>query len=443
MRFSRYIVATKIDGKGIFLFNCKTSKIYHLSQKYEQYFFNNRHKNIYDLPDSIQAKWTEWGILVEDNESEFEHVKNKFHKLVTSKERLRMTIVPTDACNFECIYCCQSEPYHTMQKSTQDNVLKFIQNVAQKYKSLYISWFGGEPLLAINQICEMSENLLDFAKTNKKPYMAEITTNGYLLNVQNFLKLINCRVRYYQITIDGTREIHNQNRPHKMFLDSYEKVYGNLLNIKKLSGIGNFRIVIRLNITPEMATKLDEITDQLLYDFGDDKRFIFAVQPVRDWGGDRIAKYKDSLVEKFDFYYKKMDLFNQKGLKLWDVNFFTFGNTFCDANYEHSFIINPMGELLRCSIAEYDSRYRDLNHVGKILDGGTAYMNKNDTLWREQIELKQCADCEVYPLCCRATCKLGFNISKCNDACKRDEMINYLQLFMKNKYARCEIDEDL
>lgn len=439
MRLTNYIVTKDIYGKGKLLFNCKTNKAYFLSSKYVNDFDHlSKENNIEILSDTLKQNLEEWEFITTNSEiDDYNFVRDKFNNIVNSHNRLRMTILPTDACNFKCVYCCQTEPYHTMDNETQYNVVEFIKNTALSYKSIFISWFGGEPLLAFKPLYEMSQQLIMYAHRENKPYLAEITTNGYLLDVETFLQLLGCKIRFFQITIDGNRQIHNINRPHKFNNDSFERIYNNLIQIKKVRK--RFRLIIRLNITPEIADKLEEIIAQFKLDFGDDERFVFAVQPVRDWGGERINEYKKEIVRQLDYYNEKINFFNQYGLKLWDMNFFSFGSTFCDANYEHSYIINPLGELLRCSIAEYDEKYKQVNHVGKIING-QGVVNQYDLLWRKQTETEDCKRCQVYPLCCRATCKLGFNISKCADACKKEEMIQYLQLFLTNKYMRNEID---
>ena len=44
---------------------------------------------------------------------------------------------------------------------------------------------------------------------------AQITTNGYLLDVETFKKLLKCNIYSYEITLDGFESDHNKNRPLK------------------------------------------------------------------------------------------------------------------------------------------------------------------------------------------------------------------------------------
>ena len=431
----------KTEDGTLLLFNCKTSKMHGISSKYADDISKVLNGDIENA--SIKVKDFLRKNQYLELEGEYSQINKRLYEQINSRDKLRMTILPTDACNFKCIYCCQTEPYHVMDSTGERKIINFIKQLAEEYKSIYISWFGGEPLLACEKIEAISKALIDYSKSNHKPYLAEMTTNGYLLSQDVFLRLLKCKIFFYQITIDGTKEIHNKNRPHRSKNDSYEKVYDNLLQISKIDKNRRFRIIIRINITPQISNELEAVLSSFSRDFGADERFVFAVQPVRDWGGERIVQHKNDIVESLDYYTEKIELFNKYNLKLWDMNFFNFGNTFCDANYEHAYIINPNGELLRCSIAEYDEKYREINHVGFIRDNGEAFINENDNTWRKINENTSCKECCVYPLCCRATCKLGFNISKKQEACKKQEMVEYLQLFLRNKEQRNCIDEQL
>lgn len=440
---SKYFVTATTEDKSLLLFNCKTSKTHKISGKYQRDFDKIMNRKPMGISSEVKAFLDERQYLVDSINEEYLDIEYQFLKIVNSRERLRLTILPTNACNFKCIYCCQDGPYTNMNDIDAIKIIKFIKRIGLEYKSIYISWFGGEPLLGIKRIEQISDELMKFSKLNKKPYLAEITTNGYLLTTETFKRLLDCKVIFYQITIDGTNETHNKNRPHCTNNNSYEQIYKNLLKIKQNFKNNYFRIILRINITPEISQQLETILSKFSQDFGDDSRFVFAVQPVRDWGGQRIQEHKDGLINELDYYSERMELFNKLKLKLWDMNFFNFGSTFCDANYKHAYIINPKGELLRCSIAEYNKEYKKVNHVGVINDVGDAILNQNDKLWRERQEKESCKECCVYPLCCRATCKLGFNITKNENTCKKYEMIQYLQLFLKNRDVREEIDEEL
>ena len=370
--------------------------------------------------------------IVFDHDFEIQKINQRFAEFETSTKRLRLTILPTNMCNFDCRYCCQSAPYSTMDKQTQNKVFKYIQRVLKNYKSLYISWFGGEPLIANNIIHNISSSIIAECKKEGKPYLAEITTNGYLLSVEVFEQLLKDRIYFYQITIDGNKEIHNKNRPHKTDSDSFTKIYKNLLDIKEKIKNRSFRIIIRINLTKEMSEQLNEILKQFKKDFGGDERFSFAVQPVKNWGGDKIEKNKGELVHCLSDYIFDLDKFNEQGIKLAGKKFFNFGETFCDSNLKDGFLIDTDGSLKRCSIAIYDKNVRDINTVGYISSEGEPIMNGNDVKWKRKIISESCTRCRVFPLCCCATCNLSFYIKNNKDACPLFDITQYLRLYLLN-----------
>ena len=52
-----------------------------------------------------------------------------------------------------------------------------------------VEWFGGEPLLCMDVIENLSKHFIDICRKAHKGYTAAITTNGYLLDLETFRKL--------------------------------------------------------------------------------------------------------------------------------------------------------------------------------------------------------------------------------------------------------------
>ena len=228
MVFTYYYYELKDENDDIILFNCATNRIVKIKHQYVEPYERIKCGTISLASDLERFLYNEQ-FIVSSHESEVLNINRKFDEFTSSRKRLRLTILPTNSCNFNCRYCCQSAPYSTMDIQTQRNVLKYILTKLKSYKSLYISWFGGEPLMAADIIHSMSQAIILECKKERKPYLAEITTNGYLLSLEVFEKMLNDRVYFYQVTLDGEKNIHNRNRPHKTDPDSFSKVYSNLL----------------------------------------------------------------------------------------------------------------------------------------------------------------------------------------------------------------------
>jgi uncharacterized protein len=60
---------------------------------------------------------------------------------------LQLIILPTEQCNFRCVYCYELFDYGLIRQE----VVEWIKNllIARKssLKYLSVSWFGGEPLI--------------------------------------------------------------------------------------------------------------------------------------------------------------------------------------------------------------------------------------------------------------------------------------------------------
>ena len=75
---------------------------------------------------------------------------------------------------------------------------------------MHISWFVGEPLLSLDKIIYAQERINSFVKKYNMVIDSSMTTNGYLLSIQVFKKLIELKINKYNITIDGNN--HNDLR---------------------------------------------------------------------------------------------------------------------------------------------------------------------------------------------------------------------------------------
>jgi uncharacterized protein len=120
------------------------------------------------------------GLLIDCEKEEAIEVSYQFQQVMEQRNKLELTIVPTNACNLRCPYCYQRPPFGSMSDSSAEHIISFIEKNVTKYKSLVIGWFGGEPLLrkdvilkitaAAKQICRKNGIAFpDFDSSPKKP----------------------------------------------------------------------------------------------------------------------------------------------------------------------------------------------------------------------------------------------------------------------------------
>ena len=164
------------------------------------------------------------------------------------QEEVQVFFVPTYHCNFDCTYCYQSCYTAEEQELSPHVISSFFQFTDQHLsgKQHYVTLFGGEPLLPGNSYHESINHFISLCGQSDTDLA--VVTNGYHLDkyLEGFHK---CRIREIQITLDGTREIHDARRPVKGGKPSFDVIVGNLERCLDLGFHVNLRVVIdRQNI---------------------------------------------------------------------------------------------------------------------------------------------------------------------------------------------------
>ena len=155
----------------------------------------------------------------------------------------------TSCCNMQCTYCYEGkEKKNTyMSQQTLDNVIDFIDEHMSHNpgEDLLIDFHGGEPLLQFDKIEYAIEK---FNKMFGKRVRYGITTNGTILT-DNILKCLVDNFHYsLSVSIDGTRETHDQKRRMKDGKGSYDIV------IKNARRILEKRKDVRVRMTVDSTT---------------------------------------------------------------------------------------------------------------------------------------------------------------------------------------------
>ncbi len=149
----------------------------------------------------------------------------------------------TQKCNLDCKYCAYSEYYNGYEKRTgknlsitaAKNMIKYIFDYCSSIHAstpdnhITISFYGGEPLLRINFIKEITSFAKNLETINIK-FKFSMTTNATLIDkhidflVKNDFKLL--------ISLDGNEE-HNSYRVYKNKVNSFSDVFRNMISIKQ------------------------------------------------------------------------------------------------------------------------------------------------------------------------------------------------------------------
>ncbi|MGP6240370.1 radical SAM protein [Cuniculiplasma sp. SKW4] len=100
---------------------------------------------------------------------------------------MNLIILPTEKCNFRCIYCYEDFNIGLMKPEVEEGIKNLLKVRGPELRSLQIGWFGGEPLLEFQIIESIMSYILE--SMPKSPYiniMSNITTNGFQLDKRIF-----------------------------------------------------------------------------------------------------------------------------------------------------------------------------------------------------------------------------------------------------------------
>lgn len=219
-----------------------------------------------------------------------------------------MILEVTNACNLRCRYCVFSGIY----EGFRTNQNKYMSpRVARKAVDMYfrylhegslenwlreptVGFYGGEPLLNFNLIKivvnYIKENYIKESKCN-----FTITTNGVLLNEEiiDFLLVNNFSI---YVSLDGPKEIHDQNRVFPDGSGTFDIVIKNMEKINKRAKKLNIKEPHAYAVAVyDLETDLKKVKEF----FEDAPLPLMFYNPVRPLGTDYYAKFSDKDLTRF------------------------------------------------------------------------------------------------------------------------------------------------
>ncbi len=277
-----------------------------------------------------------------------------------SSNYLNLIILPTEACNFRCTYCYETFENKKMPRPVVTGIKSLINRRAEDLDRLDISWFGGEPLLALDVITEISRHALDVAKTEGFTFSSGMTTNGYFLNQDRFLRCVDHKIDFFQISLDGNPDDHNASRKLASGGGTFDRIWSNLIAMKRTPA--EFDVLLRLHYTMENFISIGQFARRIRDVFGDDRRFRFFFHNIARLGGSNDESI--TVMSKED----------QKEIEshLWDASGVSRPagqdeeDYVCYAAKGNSLVIRSTGRLAKCTVALNDS----CNDIGSISEAG-------------------------------------------------------------------------
>ena len=236
------------------------------------------------------------GMIYKIEEDENKKLQDIRQKLVDEERGMKsITIAPTMSCNARCYYCFENgSTKGNMSYEVAKQLVKFIDKNCIERK-LAISWFGGEPLLAVNTIDYITKELtkrgIEISST--------ITSNGSLANNEIIKKFKKWKVRRIQITVDSLGEEYNRIKNYKGILnkDAFDLVEKNIDLLLK----NEIRVHIRVNYNPNNTDVAEKTLEYFYKKYKDNELFYMYASPL-----DLQNTEEKQIDNKFLMFMKKL-----------------------------------------------------------------------------------------------------------------------------------------
>ncbi len=276
---------------------------------------------------------------------------------------LHLVMMPTEACNFRCTYCYEDFRLARMQPGVVRGVERFLTLRAPGLRLLEISWFGGEPLLAVDIIEDVSRHVRDLQVVHPAlEVKAGMTTNAYTLSRPRFERLLDLGVTHYQISFDGPRDWHDRKRILASGRGTFDRVWANVLAMREVER--PFDVLVRLHVDRENEAALPEFIRDYAAAFGTDDRFQLFIRTLACLGGPQDATLPVFAAEAGSAAVRKLSDF-ARDLGVRNVTIEQHAPV-CYAARGNSYVVRADGRLNKCTVAlEHPN-----NQVGRIGEDG-------------------------------------------------------------------------
>lgn len=397
-----YIVYSSLSG-AVIVFNDK---------KYIEMLEEILDKDVFDYIDNeFYNLMLNKMIFVDDSVDEDLLVRGIFEEQVIRSSSLEIMLIVTRQCNFRCVYCGQAHFSEYMDKKIYDAVLSFIKDqiIARGYTSVYVTFFGGEPLIESDEICIFLgklRNLLTELSTEQRPitYRAGMSTNGYLLTPQLFESLNELNCNFFQISVDGMSEIHDKLRPLVSGDPTWNRIIDNLRYM--VSTDKQFTVQLRTNFNADVAESLVEFYSFISQNLKD-KRINIYYETIKNQGNEMTPNTLCG-IEELVFDVDIAQLIRENDLVCNNCTARLMPcSRMCYASKPNHFVINQKGEILKCSFALEDSNniIGRLNYDGFFISDNQKYIN---WVYRDYLTSENCKSCKALPLCFGKRCPKTF-----------------------------------
>ena len=351
--------------------------------------------------------------LISDDYDEYNYLLRLNRQLIHKKDFLALTIAPTMSCNCRCPYCYELHPSlknSKMDNEVVNNIKQYITNNIKNIHELYIGWFGGEPLLCMDIVQEISDFCINICGQEEVKFDSRMTTNGVLLNKKNIQILNACRINTLQITLDGPQEKHDKTRITIGGQPTFSIIRKNIDNF--LDSCLEDTISLRVHVTADANNKEIDNIVEMLKSFKMEHRDRIRPYPyitfsacsekraLNSTGSFELSKcYKNSAS-----YMHETKITDYISTEIMNLGFNKVSNAgrkhpvACLYELENNWVIRYDGYLTKCTVGlEKERAIAKLTNDGIVLFPERFLKNIKKEFSTKLYE--HCKNCELLPFC--------------------------------------------
>ncbi len=331
------------------------------------------------------------GFVCPDDRDEREALKFLHNMARYEQASLGLVVAPTLACNMACDYCYEANKKGRMSAGLVGAIAEFVEKRAAGLELLDVGWYGGEPLLAMDIVEDLTKAMRDLGEEYRFSYTSSMVSNGYLLTRETVDRLLDLRISSVQVTLDGPARIHDAKRPLKDGRGSFDTIIENIAYAAGKMGVG-IRVNVDKSFSGEVIREMLEelraagLRDRVGIYFGQLEPHATVCSNIAE------ACYGTADFSRVETEYHRLLL--EGGFAIQKIPSPT--STVCLAQNVSAFLVDPGGYLYKCFNFVGDPS-KSFGTIREAID----YQDPNFTslFAFDPFEDEACRECDILPLC--------------------------------------------
>lgn len=198
----------------------------------------------------------------------------------------------TENCNLSCKYCFELSG-RTKKRMTWEVAQKGIDMLRESGDGYNMMMFGGEPFLEF----ELMKQMVDYALSKPEVFSTSIITNATIINdeIVEWLKMYKDKANItVQLSIDGPKHIHDENRVFNNGNGSFDKIMQNIDRWKEALDLDSEQLNVHGVLSKQTIDKAYEIYDFYRGELGIKYTWLMPAHS-EPWSAKDTANYKDQI----------------------------------------------------------------------------------------------------------------------------------------------------